>query len=276
MKNKIRTIIVTTDFSESAANALNYACEFAKDRDIKILLTYIFTVPITYGEGLSLSPLIDLIDSDRDLLRKEFKRSKSNHPDIHIETKMIVGEFLQSLQELKKDINPEMIIMGAVGEYSELWIWNDDSLDDAQIAVSCPVLVIPKHITYNHIKNIAFAYDYKKACYHEQVEVIKKLVTLSEANFYIVHVTPQINLQEEENNINSLKEAFNEIKPHYYAVENRLVIKGLAGFVQQYKIDLLLVIQHRHGLWHRLFIKNYTRQLAESNYISVMAIHENN
>jgi hypothetical protein len=248
----------------------------AKDRDIKILLTYIFTVSITYGEGLSLPLLTDLIDSDRNLLRKEFRRSKSNHPDMHIETKMIVGEFLQSLQELKKDINPEMIIMGAIDGYSELWIWNDHWLNDAQITVSCPVLVIPEHITYNHIKNIAFAYDYKKACYHEQIEVIKKLVTLSGANFYIVHVTPQINLQEKNNNINFLKEAFKEINPHYYTVENKLVIKGLAGFVQQYQIDLLLVIQHRHGLWHRLFTKNYTRQLAESNHLPMMAIHENN
>lgn len=270
----MKTLIVTTDFSDSALNALNYACAFAADHGFEIMLTRIYTIPATYaGEGLSLVTINDALDADRELLKKELERVKTAHPDVHIEAKMVTGGFLESLQELKNSLAAAMIIMGAAGEYSELSLWEDDWLT-ILVTLSCPVLVIPQHIAYAPFKNIAFACDYKKICIPEQIDTIKKLVTISGAKLHVVHVTPNATPQEENKNTTLLKAVLDDVHPEYYTVENKVVIKGIAEFVQQHNIDLLLVIPHKHGLWYSLFNKSYTKQLARLNNLPVMAIHE--
>ncbi len=269
-----KTIIVPTDFSDSAANALSYACKFARDYNLNILLVHIYSIPRSYAaEGLSLTTINDAMDEDRVRLKNELEHVKNKYSNIHFEAKMITGDFLETLQELKRELDPALIIMGAVMEYSELSLWDDDWLN-ALITVSCPVLVIPQHIAYSPILRIAYATDNKKPCLPEQTDVIKKLVRLSNASFYIVHITPKSGPQEENANT-ALNEVFSDIKPQYHIVENRSVIRGMAEFIKQYHIDLLLVMPRKHGLWHNLFNKSYTKQLALLNDLPVMAMHDN-
>ena len=99
-----KTIIVTTDFSDSAINALNYACELTMGHNFKILLTYIYSIPASYAaEGLSLVTINDTLGSEQQMLKEELERVLGNYTHIHIETRMIIGDFIESLQELKGD-----------------------------------------------------------------------------------------------------------------------------------------------------------------------------
>lgn len=269
-----KNILVTTDFSRSSINALNYACEFAKDYNLKILIACIYSIPNNYaGDGLSLASINDALGSNAQMLKDELARVKNNFPEISITAEIITGDFVESLQELKQDIDPALIIIGALREYSELWLWGNEWLN-ALIVLSCPVLVIPEHTAYTPIMRIAIASDNKRVELTEQINSIKKLVNLSNANFYIVHVTTEPNLKE-ENMRDVYDEVFSEIDPQYYTVENKSVIKGLAEFIQQYLIDILIVIPRKHGLWYNLLNKSYTKQLALLNNQPVMAIHEN-
>jgi nucleotide-binding universal stress UspA family protein len=270
-----KTIIVITDFSDSAANELDFACALAKDHDIGVLLTYIYAFPLSYrGEGIVPAVFNDIIDSDRKILEDELEQAKSKYPLVSMEIKMMIGNFLASLRELERELNPEMIIMGTIGEYSELLLWNEDWLD-ALTGISSPVLVIPKHLPYNQIRNIAFACDYKNLCSPQQIGTIKKMVTLSGANLHIVHVSPVID-EEEKKNGASFREAFSILNPQYHTVENKQVIKGLDEFVLQNRIDLLLVVPHKHDFWYNLFHPSHAKQLVQLNHLPVMAIHENN
>ncbi len=272
MKNNI---IVITDFSESAANALNYACGFAKDHNYNILLFHIYTIPVSYAaEGLSLAAIDADLEEDRSKLRDELDRAKSSFREVHIEAKMATGDYMECLKELRRESDAQLMILGTNGEYSEVWSWDENWLD-ALIAISCPVLVVPRHIEYSKIKNIAFACDYKKVCEPHQFETIKDLVRLTGAGFHIVHVSHSPAKPVSDDRADAVKAGFSDLTPQYHTVENNNIIKGLAGFTGQYNIDLLLVIPRRHGVWDKLMKKSYTKQLALLNHIPVMAIHEN-
>lgn len=270
----MKKIIVVTDFSEASINALNYACKFATDHGMDILLAHIYTIPASYaGEGLSMVAIHDTIEANRKHLKQELDNIKSENGHLNIEAGMIIGNFVASLLELKNSQDASLIIIGSEKGYSELWQWSNDWLE-ALTVISCPVLVIPQHIAYSPIMRIAYASDNTKAGLSEQAETIKKLALLSKANFYIVHVTP---FAEPEDDFTEVyNELFGDIAPQYYTVENRSVVKGIAEFVEQFFIDLLIVVPRKHGLWHSLRNKSYTKQLALLNHIPVMALHESN
>ena len=272
MKNNI---IVTTDFSESSANALNYACGYANAHNFNILLVHIYTIPVSYAaEGLSLAAIETDLEEDKAKLRAELERAKSSYPGVIIEAKMATGDYLECLKEVRREADAGLMIMGTNGEYSELWFWDENWLD-ALIALSCPVLVIPRQITYSNLKNIAFACDYKKVCEPHQSEAIKDIVKLTGASFHIVHVSQSPAKQTNIDKADAIKAGFSDLSPQYHTVENSNIIRGLAGFIKQYNIDLLLVIPRRHSVWDKLMNKSHTKQLALLNHIPVMAIHEN-
>lgn len=270
----METIIVTTDFSASSANALNYACAFALANGYKIVLAHVYTIPVTYtGEALSLAAVNEALDADRDNLKEELQRARAAYAGVDIEADMIVGAYLESLQSLVKEVNPGMIIMGAVGEYSELWLWDDDWLN-ALITVSCPVLVVPAGVVYKPFKNIAFACDYKKSCLPHQADIVKRIAKASGATLHIIHVTPEASGLAANKHASHLQETFADMQPHYHLIEDKRIIRSISDFTVQHNIDLLLVMPHKHGLWHSLFNKSYTKQLARLNHLPVMAIHE--
>ena len=271
-----RTIVVVTNFSASSANALSYACKFARDYELNILLAHIYSIPPSYAaEGLSITTINDAIIADDSRLLDELAIIRHKYPHLHIEAKMITGNFLESLDEIKREVDPALFIIGAVGQYADLWQWDEDWLT-ALTTVSSPVMVIPQHIAYSPISRIAFAADDNEVQLPDQASAIKKLVRLSNAGFYVVHVSaPYVGGLKKEY-VGTYKEVFMDLKPQYHNIENKSVIIGLAEFIQQHQIDLLIVVPHKHGLWHSLFNKSYTKQLALLNHLPVLAIHENN
>jgi len=270
-----KTIAVTTDFSQPATNALDYACEFAKAHHFNILLVHIYTIPANYaGDGMSLVTINDALEADKNRLKEELERVKQKYnADVEFEARMLVGDFVEALNELKKLSDPEMLIMGAEGEYSELWIWGSDWLD-ALITIDCPILVVPHNSGFRPIKKIAFACDYKNKSLRESATEIKGILSLFNDDFYIVNVNPKPGMPVDETGMAVLKEVFNDREPLFRTVINKRVIVGLAQFVKETNIDLLIVIPHKHDLWYNLFNKSHTKQLAMLNHLPVMAIHE--
>lgn len=267
-------IIVTTDFSDSSLNALNYACALAKENGFQILLLNIYTIPVTYtGDGVSLATVNDAMQEALDKVNDLVTDAHNNFPGVVIVGKTISGGYLESLEQQIAETKPETIIMGAAGEYSDLWLWDEDWLS-ALTTLPVPVLVIPPHIKYKPIKNVAFACDYKNACVPQQIHAIKQLVSATGATLNIVHVNKDQEPVSDKQNAQFVRQAFSSINPVYHEIEGPHIIKAIAAFTVAHQIDLLVVVPHRHGLWYKLFHKSYTKQLASLNQIPVMALHE--
>ena len=270
-----KTMIAVTDFSASAANALDYACEFARDSGLQVVVANINNIPTSYAaDGLSIAAINDEMDATRYMLDDELARIKDNYPGVTVEGRMATGNFLESLQALKNELGAELVIIGAAGEYSELRLWDDDWLH-ALVNLSGPVLVIPPGVRYKAFRKVAFAYDYKKVCSAAQTGTIEKLLRLSGASFHIVHVVAEAETNLEPQKIAAFKEGLNDLNPEFHTIENKFVIRGLAEFVKRDKIDLLLVVPRKHGLWYNLFNKSYTKQLALLKDLPVMVLHDN-
>ncbi|HTM66998.1 MAG TPA: universal stress protein [Flavipsychrobacter sp.] len=268
------TIVVATDFSPSSGNAVQYACALAAEKGYKVIITHVYTMPGTYtGEGLSMVAINDGLNAEKESLKESFDSAKRDHPDISIEANMMIGDFLDSLRKMERDINPKMFIMGGKSDYSDLWLWDTDWLT-AVVNIASPVLVIPSHASYAPLQNIAFACDYKNPCSAPQLKIIKELAGNPGTTLHIVHVTTDASEAENERKRTLLKDSMADFAPQYHFIEDRQIIRAVSVFVRQYHIDLLLVTPHKHGLWYNLLNKSYTKQLARLNPVPVMTISE--
>jgi nucleotide-binding universal stress UspA family protein len=271
------TIIITTDFSETARNALHYACSFsALLSDADILLVNIYTVPSSYsGDGVSLAAIRDSLGTTENNLKNELEWFKENYPGLRIRGKEVIGDFVTCLQQQIEEENAKVVVMGTPDSYGEIRLWDVDKLN-ALTKLSVPVLTVPREVGYKPIRNIAFACIFENINSHTPIDTIKKITDFTGARLHIVNVVSEQNDQaatrEGENLLRSKLAGVNTV---FHQIRDPHVIAAIGRYVAENQIDLLLVRPRRHGAWYNLFHKSYSKELAMLNLIPVIALHEN-
>ncbi len=269
------SILVTTDFTDSSRNALEYTCGLVSDR-YDLVLLHIYNMPVSYSaEGVAFAAIqSDIRDAD-ELIEQQLAWIKGAYPAIHVEGKVAIGGFIHSLKHSIADLMPEIVVMGAKKEYDELGLWNSDFLD-ALVALPIPVLIVPQHVRYSPIHNIGFACDYREPSDEKQVSFIKRTIMATGAQLHVVHISRTQTHEDETKKRNeaALQLLLQDVAPKYYAVEDPNVIDAIARFVKEHALDMLIVVPHRHGFWHSLFNQSHTRQLAKLNNLPMLALHD--
>jgi len=270
------TVIVITNFSAASRNALDYTCAFLNNPETRVLLLNIFTFPASYSnDGVSMAAVSETIANDEQLLKEEYHWVKSAYPSIKIETEITTGIFLEALEEKVEEENASLIVMGASGDYTDLLSW-DTNIINAFIDFYVPVLVIPAHVHFRKINNIAFAINYYRKSMETPISMIKRLIHFTKAALHVIHVAPPGEPVDEtaRDNKRMLKENLQDVNPSYYEPAYVNVIAAIDSFIRDRNVDLLIVIPHRNGIWHNIFHERHTKGLVNVSQIPVLALHK--
>jgi hypothetical protein len=273
------TIIVCTNFSETSRNAFAYACSMimgqADKEAYSLLLLNVFTIPANYsGDGIALVTINNALDNAEDDLREELEWAHEEYPQMNIIGKVTTGRLLDSLKEEINEMKAMMVIIGAGGHYGELWSW-DTNILNALRDLPVPVLTIPPNVAFAPFVDIAFACNLKNVNANTPFEQLKSIVALTNARLHIVYVTSQEikpGSKEADNQL-IVQTKLKDVPTVYHTLYENEVVGAIGRFVEEKKIQLLLVIPVKHGLWESLFHKSYTKELARLNKLPIMALH---
>jgi len=113
----MNTIIVPTDFSESAENAANYASELALELNKEILLFHVIDlvpvysdVPVTFELESSVEEAKEKIKSQKLDLEKKYAGK------IKIHAQVSSGNFFTELEATCGEVKPYLVITGSQGK----------------------------------------------------------------------------------------------------------------------------------------------------------------
>ena len=270
------TVIVVTDFSASAQNALKYAgAFFAASNTASLLLVNIDTVPASYSaDGVSMAAISDTIGSTVDKLKEAIENMPGGFPVSRIQYKALIGTYIKTLKALIEEEQAVLIIMGTPAAFGEIWSWDTDTLS-AMTDLPIPVLAVPGGVVYKPIENVAFASIPGNLHSNSAIESIKKLVHYTGAKLHVVSViTARHDEQKEQEAETALQQQLQELNTVYHTINDAHIVQAIGRFVEEQQVDLLLVRPRKHRVWYNLFHKSYARELAQLNLIPVMALHD--
>ena len=249
------TVIVVTDFSQSAENALQYACAFsAASSKLELLLLNVDTVPASYSaDGVSMAAISDTLGTAVDKLKAIVQNTAPGFPAERIRYKALVGNYIKTLKALIEEEQAVLIIMGTPAAFGEIWSWDTDTLS-AMTELPVPVLAVPQDVVYKPIENIAFASIPGNLHSASPVHSIKKLVQYTGARLHVVSVVaPQHDEPKEQEANAALQAQLEELDTRYYQIEDPHIVQAIGTFVAEQHIDLLVVRPRKHGIWYNLF-----------------------
>lgn len=161
----MKRILVPTDFSNQAENALKIAAQMAAKYDGEIYLLHSMEIPLhlaNSGDSGSLPEALYFIKLAEkrfsDLLKKPYLQN------IRIQETIGHGEIYDDIKEAVLKKNIDLIIMGSHGSsgFKEMFIGSNT--EKVVRTSSIPVLVIKNHHANFEVKDFVFATDFSEEC----------------------------------------------------------------------------------------------------------------
>ena len=267
----MKKILLPTDFSQNAINAIHYALELFKDEVCTFYLLNTYT-PVIYNydyqmnTGGYLGEVVDVVKknsiSKLEELKKDLKKKYVNNK--HSFT--IISSFnllTDEIKDLIKEYDLDLIVMGTKGSSGAREVLFGSNTIHVINKVKCPVLAIPDGYFFEKPTEILFPTDYKVDYTLKQLDVLKLIADRYQSRVHILNVSHGTDLTETENkNKKKLEKLLAEQKHVSYRVDDQEIPQAINEFQGATYVQLLMMINNKHSFFENLFFKPVINQIG--------------
>jgi nucleotide-binding universal stress UspA family protein len=274
----INKILVPTDFSEVANNALQYAISLSLKIDAEIHLLYVKNVPLvdsSYPDTIYQSYMSEMDDYTKDRFA-HLKNSTLEMSGVKYITHSAFGFINDEIQEFTNENKIDLIILGTTGAsgIQEVLIGSNAASVVAKSEV--PVLVIPPMAKFEELKNILYSSDFNEPEF-PALSRLAYFADLYNAEISILHVKSEFdNYFDEEHNFfvkNKDQIALNNWKVVKIS-ETSSVIDSINNYVEKEHPNLLVMAKHNRNFFDRLFHHSLSKQMAYHTKIPLLVLNK--
>ncbi len=189
----MNNILVPTDFSTEAKNALDFAVQVAKKTEAKLKLLHVIELPSSsfnvMGEVQSESTMMEeiynmkLIEKTKEEMQNLVNQVQNE--GVVVSSKLELGNIYKHIYKEIDEEKTDLIIMGSAGAggFKELFVGSNTEKVIRHSHV--PVITIKEKTDLNSIKNMVYATDFGK---NQSVELAKYLQGLLGLKMHLLKV----------------------------------------------------------------------------------------
>lgn len=265
----MKTILVPTDFSKNADNALKFAMALAKEENAKIILLNAWEIRYPATE----IPLTAEINSLHLLSAENHSNKRLDSIILKLQDSGIKCDRISVQESLVEAVlnaiekyRVNMVIMGTKGATGLKEIFIGSNTAKVIQKVNCPLIAVPHRAVFNGLKKITFATNYKT----EDIKALKKVVKIAKlfkADITLLHVTDENYTKEVAEIIMksfadkvAKKLQFSQLT--YKLIYGKNIEKKLDDYVKQKHADLFVMSTLHPNLFDRLFGGNLIKTMA--------------
>lgn len=276
----MRRILLPTDFSENAYNALKYAVQLYMEDECTFYLVHTFTPPIYQAEYVLESPAqIGLGDLYRTESLENIERVREralnefNNPNHIFRTHTAFNTLIDEILETVKNEQIDLIIMGTQGATGAQEILFGTNTVHAIKKATCPVIAVPSLFKYDAPKEILFPTDYDIHYQERQLEELLHLAMRHQAKINVLHVTASYELGEEQKaNKALLANIMEKVDHEYHELPDMEIITAIGDFQTKHGTDFLVMVRNKHTFLERLFIEPIIQKIGFNVNVPFMVI----
>jgi nucleotide-binding universal stress UspA family protein len=270
----MKRILVPTDFSECADNALEFAVHLAKKNKAEILLVNVFEYPggssyntlgVTTYEPLDNEFITQILDN----IKKKIKERAENpsYEGVIIKYDVIMGNPFTSIASEVDDKDVELIVMGSKGTSGIEGTLIGSNTEKMVRNAKCPVLTIKENTSNFEIKNIAFATNlYGDHAY--LLKELKKFQSLFNSQIHIV----KVNTPGTFESTHKIRKQFERFAKEYQLENYTFTIynetseeDGIKHFAEEINADLIAMGTHGRSGFFQLLSASIAEDVVNSS-----------
>jgi len=251
----MRKIVVPTDFSDNAMNALRYAVELFKYEHSEFFIVHAYADEV-YDHDTSISrdtfeklKETTLKNSDA-ALEKIFSiiQEISPNPRHTYITLSKFGSLTDEVNDVVDKENVDILVMGTKGKTDDRELTFGSNTLQVLKYVKCPVLAIPNNCKYSTPKNILFPTNYLLPFKRRELKLLSTLTKSFRSALHFLHVSSYEKLSiRQEDNRDFLKKELPDVELIFHQKDVEDLTIAIHQFIKENAIDLLVMVNSRHS-----------------------------
>jgi len=279
----MKKILIPTDFSENAGDALDYALHLIKGQKAKIHIVNVVTpmaiptdvavtsVPPSQEEIVNANKAMEALESFGKAFFGETKQT-----NIEISTSVEIGPVAAMIKNKAKELETDIIIMGTQGSNHSfvekvVGTISTEVIDHA----ACPVILVPKNYKFKPIDNVIFSTNLNHSDPYELWKATE-LLSPKVARVRCLYVSPN----KEKENEKELEEFAKYMIEHsptiqtiFNIVESKNVEAEITEYAENYDAELIIMHRSKKSLWKSIFSARHTKKMVFWSKVPLMILN---
>ena len=269
----MKKILVPTDFSDNANNALVFAIQLANRFDCAITLLHTYKVYSTTGSFKSVKSYVEE-DAARSLLELVEKYGDQLKNKDLLDSKLSYGDPISLIANIAEKQGYSLIVMGTKGASGMLGEFMGSVTHGLVKKTITPILAIPENAPYHDFKQAVFAVDQRSISSPKVTAVLTQLMRKYEGVVRVYH----LDTGKADVGIDPSVDMFLEGVTHSFHYDltgdPQKIPASIDQFSREYKADLLCLLRRRRGFFEQLFHRSTTSHEAFHSDIPVLILHD--
>lgn len=278
----MKKILVPTDFSVNASNAVRFAYLFSKENGYKFSLLNVYNFAV-YDPTMPPEILADVIkqsaensDNGLKLLMQEFQKEYSDF-DKYIFCELTAeGNVIEAIENSAADGKYDFIIMGTKGASGIEEALIGSNAYSVLAKAKIPVVVVPENAKYSGFKNILYGLDLESSEF-PALDQAKQIIDFGKTNLTFLHLSGELEdalSLDEKKYFDEVKEKMKDVSCSFIFEQCVSVPDALEKVIHKMKADLLILSKKKRNFLDNLFHKSISKKLACHTDIPLLALHK--
>ncbi len=267
----IESILLPTDFSENADNALAFAVNLAAKTKAKLVLLNSYELP--YSDTVMTTSLIDVMRRNSEEQLEEMKKGLAeSHPEMEVATVSSMNNTIRAIRNIALAQKLDLIVMGTKGASGLQGVLIGSNTASVLSNSQVPVLAIPENCKYKDIDKIAYACDLHKEENAWVLTYLRDLCLLMNAEIHVLCYNTGVGSHCPDKGM--IDRGLEGVKSVYFSEDSSDLIASVDNYVDENDIDMIVMFKRKYGFVERIFHRSMTNQMAYHAKVPLMALHE--
>lgn len=260
----MRKILVPTDFSDNAMNALKYALELFKYNIGEFFIIHAYQDEIYLEETLqSLNDLAQVTkvvaNRSQSQLEEILKQVHEISPNPRHTYKIssINNTLISAMDIIVDDENIDIVVMGTRGETNDRKLTFGSHTLQVLKYVRCPVMAIPEGYKHTQPRHVLFPTNYLIPYKRRELKLLCEMAHPYRAEIDILYISrsKKLSLRQEDNQA-FLKEELCKNRLHFKKIYAKNIVDAIYGYIKENGIDLLVMINNKHSFAENIIFQS--------------------
>ena len=269
----MRKILIPTDFSDNALNAVKYALNLFKYEVSEFFIMHAYQDDIYADESLitktNLESVTDRVsENSAEELKVIIKmiNATSINPKHTYHIISANNLLLDEADNIVNEHNIDIIVMGTRGKTNDKKITFGSHTLQVLKYVQCPVLAIPANYKYTPPKHILFPTNYLIPYKRRELKLLCEMVSPYKAIIDVLYISrsEKLSMRQKDNQI-FIKEELYKNRINFKVTKSKHIINSIYTYIKEKKTDILVMVNTRHS-----FLENI---LFQSTAIDELSLH---
>jgi nucleotide-binding universal stress UspA family protein len=273
-------VLLPTDFSENAMNAIKYALEFFKYENTNFYFMHAYQAEVYNHKDLLSRTDFDAIvedvkqQSDANLVSLlNTVKEISPNPRFKYHTISAYNSLLDEADLIVDGKNIDLIVMGTKGKNDASNLTFGSNTLQVLKYVQCPVLAIPNDYKYVQPKHAVFPTNYLIPYKRRELKLLCNLFSPYRTKIDMLYVSKSEKLSfRQEDNKAFIQEIVCKNEINFYTTESKKIDDAINIYIKNNSVDFLIMVNTRHSYLENILFESTIDKVSIKMSIPLLAM----